>query len=99
MTLQVKPFHAGFSMLTADILWVGKRTGLRTLRLTLHLQQGFQDLFHQGIELGPGQGKNNVYYIYFAVRILKKPKCQTKVVDFFYDFWVDMDKLEFHSKS
>lgn len=51
--------------------------------------------FHQGLGLGPGQGKNNVYlYIYFAVRILQKPK---RGADFFHGFWVDMNKFEFYS--
>lgn len=77
-------------MLTADVIWVGKRTGLWTLRLTLHLQHAFQDSFHQGLGPGPGQEKN-VYYIFLRFGFCRNPNFV--VANLFYDFWVDMNKL------
>lgn len=71
MILQVKSFHAGFSVLTTDVLRVGQKN--RTVDATPHLTRS-KTRSTRALGLSPDQGKNNVYYIYFAVRILQKPK-------------------------
>lgn len=94
MILQVRSFHAGFSMLITDVLWVGQKN--RTVDATPHLTPSARvpRLVPPG-RWAWGLIKERIMLTVYILRLGFCRNPNVVVADFFYDFWVDMNKFEF----